>query len=1493
MKKRALNIFVLFTLMAISLFTIKAQDATFRGYNNYASGGITFGAVSFSSAEDLTFLSSSTELVSAGEYINNVWYAYTYQTVGYGKSAKNFATIDIETGVFTTIAPADKIVLDMTYDATTTTAYALSGSSAIYTVNLDNGALTHKYDLSGGTYSYWSIAINSDGEMYAIGSDCKLYKVDKNTGAVTLIGATGQTSVYSTYYQSMSFDPISGILYWAASNGNVCSIDKSTGVSTTLYSLGSHRITSLIPMISAEAGTPNKVNNLNATPGANGALSLKLTWDNPSTTVDGATLTSLTAIKIYRNDSDEAIHTINSPVIGKENNEWSDTNITSPGKYTYSIVGVNEIGEGVKIKVSAFVGSDLPKAVTELVVNTDGDNPVLTWTAPTEGANGGWFDSSTLKYKVLRNPGSVLVQENITATTFTDMTTNSLDLGYYSYTVVAYNNSGDGEAATTNEVLMGGALNVPWLEDFSTSSYLLWTKINANNDSYSWNKYTSSQHYEISSSYSGSNDDWLISPPIALEAGKQYQLKWTNRTSTNNSATYSVTIGSDKTVDGQSTILFPETTVLFGSKSAQSLLLTVPTTGTYYLGWHCTTPMAKGSLYIDDISLDEPTAVDMVAMRVSGNIAPMINTATTNKITVKNFGSSPASSFKVKLIDNGDNQLGTADYSGPALNYGEEADIEVSWTPTVSGTFAIRGVVEIANDADSSNDTTPIYNALVQPEGVESFEVVDDEATMPWEMLPFNLGISGTASQVVYTAAELGGEEMWISGIVYYYEAIELDYITSVKILLANTKKDSYDSFLLEADMTSVVTNTSITFKTGETSIFIPFNKPFLYTGDNLVVTSVRASSTNTKEIKFMASAPEDSEIERSIYYSGTAMFNFTQEGMPTTAYPNTTFLAYTNGDCSIKGKIVDQNSEALPGVSVKIDNVEVATTDENGEYEITNTPPFGSISVSSILFGYSDGYSSITVNAKETTVNLTMRALEKIGVMGKVKNSAGEYIEGAVVKLSDYGDYEAITNVEGTYYFENVYNSKYYTQTISKLGYEVFKTQRTIYGYGGVATLSDITLTSIDSVKVSGVVKNEEGLPFEGAKVKLTGFAGAEVTLEVTTNSDGTFEIENVYAGREYTMTVSADGYLDNESTITVGNVDYALEEDILMELIPVKVTVSGKVKSSKGTYLAGANITLSEGDNLYETTTDSEGVFNIEDVLESKEYIIKVSAANFYDYESTVSVSKEDVYLAEIELQAIPVKVTVSGKVISSAGGAVSGASIKLSEGEIVHELTSNSDGSFSIVNVLENKTYTLAISAVGYEDYTSTVTVVESDITLEDITLQLIPTTVTVTGKVKSNKGVYLANANIKLSEGSTVYETTTDASGVFTLKDVLMDKTYDIEITSSGYRPYNSTLNVAKEDVNMGDIVINEDVAIDFVDASQIKMYPNPASEYVIVELDSRATITIYELSGKIVYSNHFEGGNAQINLYGMKDGIYLVEIDKGLEGKTTKRLVISK
>ncbi|MCK9203314.1 MAG: carboxypeptidase regulatory-like domain-containing protein, partial [Bacteroidales bacterium] len=154
--------------------------------------------------------------------------------------------VDIATGAVTTIGPCattgGEDWTGITVDKTTNIMYGIStniSESHIYTINMETGEATPIG--ATGIPGAIDVAIDGTGQMYSFDLvNDESYKIDKATGASTLLGSIGYNANYA---QGMGWDPTSDIVYLAAYNGDsgegeLRILDRETGNTTLVGSMG-------------------------------------------------------------------------------------------------------------------------------------------------------------------------------------------------------------------------------------------------------------------------------------------------------------------------------------------------------------------------------------------------------------------------------------------------------------------------------------------------------------------------------------------------------------------------------------------------------------------------------------------------------------------------------------------------------------------------------------------------------------------------------------------------------------------------------------------------------------------------------------------------------------------------------------------------------------------------------------------------------------------------------------------------------------------------------------------------------------------------------------------------------------------------------------------------------------------------------------------------------------------------------------------------------
>ena len=241
---------------------------------------------------------------------------------------------------------------------------------------------------------------------------------------------------------------------------------------------------------------------------------------------------------------------------------------------------------------------------------------------------------------------------------------------------------------------------------------------------------------------------------------------------------------------------------------------------------------------------------------------------------------------------------------------------------------------------------------------------------------------------------------------------------------------------------------------------------------------------------------------------------------------------------------------------------------------------------------------------------------------------------------------------------------------------------------------------------RVRGRVLDEAGRPIGGAQLKLqVQFTGARTRAArqhgtVTSDEDGVFLIDNVDPG-EIQLTTRADGYAVNELKSLV--VEPATDLDGVTVILQPGASVTGQVTDPAGQPVAFAQLMVQGSANAFAATvrhfarTDGEGRYRLEGLSAGRQSI----SATHDDFQP---VTRElEVELGDNTLDiAFEGGVEISGRVVDSAGGAVTGARIGLETGTFNirggQSVVSDTSGAFSIGG-LSAGTYTLRADASGF--------------------------------------------------------------------------------------------------------------------------------------------------------------------------------------------------
>lgn len=504
------------------------------------------------------------------------------------------------------IDPAN-VATDLAYDPTTSKVYGYfyydytNDYNRFCTFDVATG---ESYDIAVGTPVY-AIACNQQGELYGITYMGDLVRIDKSTGNQFVVGHTGMIPIDRN---SMAFDESTGKLYWAATCSSwynpitgLYEVNTSNAELTLVREFANHESFAGLTFASSTVPTsaPAAVTDIGVTFTDRGALTGTLAFTAPTTAIDLTPLTGTISTIVTIAGSDTIIEHI-AP------GQRVEVDMTFPeGRHTAIITTADNDNRGAMASYEFYAGEDLPGTPVDVVLTERDGAALLTWQPAPLGLNGGEYDTKGVTYTIVRYPDQVTVASGVVETTFTDRTLTGEDQSVF-YTVTAVTDIGCSDAARSNSYVFGNGFTVPFFEPFASQGrFDLWT-IDDLNGGPTW-QYHSEGHYAFYD-YGNTNlpaNDWLISPRIALEAGKQYKLSyWAKTRSKTYVENFRVALGTAPNAAAMTLTLDDHPSWADTGGQTLTTTFTVDHDGVYHLGFLCYSAAQMWQLQITNVSIE-------------------------------------------------------------------------------------------------------------------------------------------------------------------------------------------------------------------------------------------------------------------------------------------------------------------------------------------------------------------------------------------------------------------------------------------------------------------------------------------------------------------------------------------------------------------------------------------------------------------------------------------------------------------------------------------------------------------------------------------------------------------------------------------------------------------------------------------------------------------------------------------------------------------------
>ena len=270
-----------------------------------------------------------------------------------------------------------------------------------------------------------------------------------------------------------------------------------------------------------------------------------------------------------------------------------------------------------KLTIEAGAEGDAPAAVSDFAVTPleDALGATVAFTAPTKTVDGSDLAADGItKIDILRDGNVIKTIEAPapgSAQNYVDQASD-LTIGTHKYQVIPYGASGIGGKSEEISVFLTATLDVPYYVDFTVSGSIeAFQVIDNNEDLCTWAWHPDyNAYYNYNSEVNA--DDYLVSSPIRLQAGKNYNVTVNAQAwSVNYPEKFEVKVGKEATAAGLTQTVIAETEINNTEGEDFEGQFSVTEDGEYYIAIHATSDANMWRLIINSLAIElgaEPTA---------------------------------------------------------------------------------------------------------------------------------------------------------------------------------------------------------------------------------------------------------------------------------------------------------------------------------------------------------------------------------------------------------------------------------------------------------------------------------------------------------------------------------------------------------------------------------------------------------------------------------------------------------------------------------------------------------------------------------------------------------------------------------------------------------------------------------------------------------------------------------------------------------------------
>ena len=1014
--------------------------------------------------------SGTTLSVYCGDWIGDKWLVFTTAKQSGQTYLGYWMTFDPVTYDVSIVGQANGSMQcqDMAYDVTTMKMYGIGLDQEFYRFNTNDtqakfiGMIRQNGEPFNGRFM--ALACNSEGILYAVNVDKNLYRIDKNTGGATLVGSLklDNRAISPDNLQSATFDRRTNVLYFALRGTafhELYTINTTTGEASLVGNMYAETAGIFHHYYTGKDVPPEMVTNFKTMTGDD-PLKIKLSWKNPERNFNGASLTDLDSIYIYRGVSGYSLSIFDRIKASGAGEEMTyEVSEKNTGTYYYGSMAVTKGGKRSLLAGGAVYcfESRIPYQMGfEKEENYMPMSIPAGWRVDTLNAKyhnnglGAAVTSSTAGSKMLINA----LKAEKGATYQLELWGLSPSASGARFTVDFGNLLNYNTASITRQTAPFTKFTVTGVADSEVLPVAI--------------KCTTSGVYlddlSVRMIYPGTTPDSVRSPKVEIAADGKLEAKvtWTNPTLDAGGKTLKALTGlivQKTSAGGAFTAGVTADTILTTEMGkAMSASIRIPSSGNYYFR-------------LIPINNDGPCPYyyDLGKVGFIGN---------------DTVAMAPAN-LQVKALEDGKisvkwDRVSTGRYGG-YLN-GDITGYEVRLTTYDTKVLYNDTIVASGNECITENLPAGIYTVGVKAirnnnrknVGLETLAYVTvvgnpdqtlvsgtfaqkpDANTHPFYMA---YGSKSAVSQTIFTKEEMGGKCVIDTLSFYLYApATKEAFKQQLTIYMGYRKENAFENTsdwnTVKDDETQLIFSDSVVVPLNRQIIKIPV-KPFYYDGvRNLLLSVVKkdlVAPPNTFTCTFIGL---NKDTNRGILKRATTpvegLEDFSAQLLGTgelVKFTPAVLIGRMLNLASVKGSVTDKES------GKPVDNVRIRFVPKEGQHSVLDTYfyndpvtgkydfsylPFGDYSMILSKLGYKESVSDVSVQKGSSyTLDVVMEPSRSITLKGKVVNLKNDALSGVKVMAEGLVGYEATTQHDGTFVIQKILSDNAYKMSFSKDGYQ------------------------------------------------------------------------------------------------------------------------------------------------------------------------------------------------------------------------------------------------------------------------------------------------------------------------------------------------------------------------------------------------------------------------------------------------------------------------